>query len=230
MRSRRRYGFIRSGAYQRPSQTGVTGGEAPGGAEKFAAAGGYADGRIFLVTDNAPLLALKFSRPDGTVLWDSEMQTFALNYSATSAPAAGARATLVITGTRGGGRGDARGVIVALRSGTAKRGWRFLGRFPAGRRAGPEQPGKGQKGIEMAGGVGRGFTGCTCSHNETLFWQLGGIGEDPNCDGHAAATPFISGPAFWGPSRAKRTRESFKWALPDDAADLWDWDTGPEDP
>ena len=91
---------------------------------------GLSNGKIFMNTDNAHLIAL--DRSTGALLWDSEVADSHFNYSASSAPLA--VGDLVITGTAGGEEG-ARGVLAAFDQATGKEVWRFW-TVPGARRAG----------------------------------------------------------------------------------------------
>jgi alcohol dehydrogenase (cytochrome c) len=193
--------------FQRPRNRGLTGGGAAGPNR----GAGYADGRIFLVTDNAHLLAL--NRADGTLLWDSEIADARLNYSATSAPLP--VGNLVITGTAGGEEG-ARGVIVAYDQATGKEAWRFW-TVPA-----PGEPGsetwKG-KGIEHGGGVAW-FTGVYDAGGSTLYWQSGNPGEDYNGDQRVGDDLYTDCILALDLKTGK-----LKWHYQTTPHDLWDWDT-----
>ena len=76
--------------------------------------------RVFMVTDNAHLIAL--NRFTGELLWDTEMADWRKNYDATSAPLA--VGNLVVSGT-GGGEHGARGFVAAFDQATGKEVWRF---------------------------------------------------------------------------------------------------------
>ena len=193
--------------YQRARNRGLTGGGAAGPNR----GAGYADGRIFLVTDNAHLIAL--NRTDGTLLWDSEIADSRLNYSATSAPLPAGN--LVITGTAGGEEG-ARGVIVAYDQATGKEAWRFW-TIPAAGEPGSETW-KG-KGIEHGGGVAW-FTGVYDPSMETLFWQSGNPGEDYNGDERGGDNLYSDCILALDLKTGK-----LKWHYQTTPHDLWDWDT-----
>jgi alcohol dehydrogenase (cytochrome c) len=92
-------------------------GNAAGGINRGAALG--AD-KLFMVTDNAHIIALSRSR--GKLLWETEMADWHLNYNATSAPLV--VGDLVISGISGGDEG-ARGFLAAFDQATGKEVWRF---------------------------------------------------------------------------------------------------------
>jgi len=102
--------------FQRPRSRGLAG-DAAGGINRGVAVLGT---RVFLVTDNAHLLALDRGR--GKLVWDVEMADSSQNYGATSAPLA--VNDLIISGTSGGDEG-ARGFVAAYRADTGARVWRF---------------------------------------------------------------------------------------------------------
>lgn len=192
--------------YERPRVTGLTGGGAAGPNR----GAGYANGRIFLNTDNAHLIAL--NRSDGSLAWDSEIADSRLNYSATSAPLPVGK--LVITGTAGGEEG-ARGVIVAFDQETGKEAWRFW-TVPA-----PGEPGsetwKG-KGIEHGGGVAW-FTGVYDASTDTVIWQSGNPGEDYNGDERGGDNLYTDCILALDAKTGK-----LKWHYQTTPHDLWDWD------
>src|SRR5215471_17202735 len=102
--------------YGRPLTKGVIG-DAAGAKNRGVAVLGD---RVFLVTDNAHMLALH--RLTGQLLWDTEMADYRQHYGATSAPLV--IKNLVLSGTSGGDEG-ARGFVDAYRVSTGERAWRF---------------------------------------------------------------------------------------------------------
>ena len=102
--------------YRRPRTKGLAG-DAAGGINRGVAVAGD---RVFMVTDNAHILAL--DRFTGALLWDTEMADSRQNYGATSAPLA--VGSLVISGSSGGDEG-ARGFLAAFDQATGKEAWRF---------------------------------------------------------------------------------------------------------
>ena len=102
--------------YSRPRSKNLTG-DAAGGINRGVALLGD---RVFLVTDNAHLLALH--RVTGGLLWDVEMADAHQHYGATSAPLV--VNDLVISGTSGGDEGI-RGFVAAYKASTGERVWRF---------------------------------------------------------------------------------------------------------
>ena len=102
--------------YERPRSKGLSG-DASGGINRGVALLGD---RVFMVTDNAHLLALH--RLTGALLWDTQMADSNQNYGATSAPLV--VKDLVISGTSGGDEGI-RGFVSAYSAATGQRVWRF---------------------------------------------------------------------------------------------------------
>ena len=102
--------------YQRARTKGIAGNAAIG----FNRGVAWKGDRIFMLTDNAHLLAI--NRFNGELLWDTEMADWHLNYNGTSAPLV--VGDLVISGTAGGDEG-ARGFLAAYDQSTGKQAWRF---------------------------------------------------------------------------------------------------------
>ena len=101
--------------FKRPRTKGLAG-DAAGGINRGVAVAGD---RLFMVTDHAHLLAL--NRFTGTVLWETVLADWQLNYGATSAPLA--IGSLVVSGTSGGDEGI-RGFLAAYDQATGKEAWR----------------------------------------------------------------------------------------------------------
>lgn len=102
--------------YRRPRTQGITGNAAIG----FNRGVAWEGERIFLLTDNAHLLAL--SRANGELLWETTMADSKQNYNGTSAPLTANG--LVISGTAGGDEG-VRGFVAAYDQATGKEVWKF---------------------------------------------------------------------------------------------------------
>jgi PQQ-dependent dehydrogenase (methanol/ethanol family) len=102
--------------FSRPPSKGLVG-DASSGINRGVAVLGD---RVFLVTDNAHLLALH--RVTGALLWDVEMADSRHHYGATSAPLV--VGNLVISGVSGGDEGI-RGFLAAYKAETGERAWRF---------------------------------------------------------------------------------------------------------
>jgi len=102
--------------YQRARTKGITGNAAAG----FNRGVAWAGDRIFMLSDNAHLMAL--DRFNGELLWETEMADWHQNYNGTSAPLV--VGNLVISGTAGGDEG-VRGFVAAFDQATGKEAWRF---------------------------------------------------------------------------------------------------------
>ena len=192
--------------YQRPRTRGITGGGA-GGANRGAS---YANGKVFMNTDDAHLIAL--DRADGALLWESQVADSHFNYSASSAPLA--VGDLVVTGTAGGEEG-ARGVLAAFDQKTGKEVWRFW-TVPA--TGGPLSETWKGKGIAH-GSATAWFTGIYDASTDTLFWQTGNPGEDYNGDDRLGDNLYSDCIHALDPKTV-----NLKWHYQTTPHDLWDWD------
>ena len=197
--------------YSRPRTKNLVG-NAAGGINRGVALAGD---RVFLVTDNAHLLAL--DKLTGSLLWDTEMADWHLNYNATSAPLA--VADLVISGSAGGDEG-ARGFIAAFSQTTGKEVWRFW-----------TVPGPGEPGSETWSGKdyehpasAAWFTGSYDEQMGTLFWPVGNPGPDLNGDRRKGDNLYSSSTVALDVRTGK-----LKWHYQYTPHDVWDWDaTQPE--
>ena len=193
--------------FQRPRTRGLIG-NAAGGMNRGVALAGD---KVYMVTDNAHLVALK--RADGEVAWEIEMADWHKNYNATSAPII--VGNLVITGTAGGEEG-ARGFVAAWDKDTGKEVWRFW-TVPL-----PGEPGSETwqgKGIEHGGAVAW-FTGVYDAETDTVFWQAGNPGEDYNGDDRLGDDLYSDCILAVDAKTGK-----LKWHYQTTPHDLWDWDT-----
>jgi alcohol dehydrogenase (cytochrome c) len=166
--------------YSRPRTPGLAG-DAATGINRGAAALGD---RVFMVTDNAHLIAL--SRDKGELLWDVEMADSRQNYGATGAPLvvsvggckpATEDCDLVIAGVSGGDEG-VRGFLDAYRASTGARAWRFW-TVPA-----PGEPGSETwigRAIEH-GCAATWLTGTYDPESHLLYWPTGNPCPDYNGD------------------------------------------------
>ncbi len=155
--------------YERPRSKGLSG-DAAGGINRGVAVLGN---RVFMVTDNAHLIAL--DSLTGTLLWDTQMADSNANYGATSAPLV--VEDLVVSGTSGGDEGI-RGFVSAYRASTGERVWRFW-TIPA-----PGEPAAATwvgRAIEH-GCAATWLTGTYDPETGTLFWPVGNPCPDFNGD------------------------------------------------
>jgi len=154
--------------FQRPRTKGLAGNGAGGFNRGVASAGD----RVFMVTDNAHIIAL--NRFTGELIWEKEMADWHLNYSATSAPLVAG--DLVLSGTAGGENG-ARGFLAAFRISDGTEAWRFW-TVPKPGEPGSETWGSA-KALEHPSGPAW-FTGSYDPELDMVFWQSGNPGPDYN--------------------------------------------------
>ncbi len=155
--------------YRRPRTQGITGNAAIG----FNRGVAWEGERIFLLTDNAHLLAL--SRTNGELLWETTMADSKQNYNGTSAPLTANG--LVISGTAGGDEG-VRGFVAAYDQATGKEAWKFW-----------TVPSPGQPGAQEVENTWQGankehrsgatwMTGTYDAALGLLYWPVGNPGPD----------------------------------------------------
>ena len=192
--------------FERPRGKGLSG-DASGGINRGVALLGD---RVFMVTDNAHLLALH--RLTGALLWDTQMADSNQNYGATSAPLV--VKDLVISGTSGGDEGI-RGFVSAYSAATGQRVWRFW-TVP-----GPDDPAAATW-VGHAGEHGCAATWLTGTYDvetDTLFWPTGNPCPDFNGDERR-------GDNLYSDSVLALTPETgvLKWHYQFTPHDLHDWD------
>ncbi|MDQ6699072.1 MAG: PQQ-dependent dehydrogenase, methanol/ethanol family [Acidobacteriota bacterium] len=167
-------------------------------------------GRVFMVTDNAHLIAI--NRSTGELLWESEMADSRENYAATSAPLI--VGDLVVSGIAGGD-GGVRGFLAAFDQNTGKEAWRFW-----------TIPGAGEPGSETwhgrnfahPGGA-TWFTGSYDAESGALFWQVGNPGPDHNGDEREGDNLYSDSVIALDGKTGK-----LKWHYQFTPHDEWDWD------
>ena len=151
--------------FQRARTRGLAGNAAFG----FNRGVAWAGDRIFLLTDNAHLIAL--SRSNGELLWETEMADWHQNYNGTEAPLV--VDNLVVSGTAGGDEG-ARGFVAAYDQATGKEVWRFW-TVPQ-----PGEPGsetwKGADSEHRSGATW--MTGTYDPRLDLVYWPVGNPGPD----------------------------------------------------
>jgi len=192
--------------YSRPRTTGLFGNAAAGINRGVALSGN----RVFMVTDNAHLIAL--DKVTGSLLWDTEMADWHVNYNATSAPLAAG--DLVISGTAGGDEG-ARGFVAAFSQAAGKEVWRAW-TVPA-----PGEPGSetwAGKDLDHPGSAAW-FTGTYDEQLGTVFWQTGNPGNDLNGDGRRGDNLYSCSILALDVRTGK-----LKWHYQYMPHDVWDWD------
>jgi alcohol dehydrogenase (cytochrome c) len=188
---------------KRPRTKGIAG----GGANRGAAVAGE---RVFMVTDNAHLLAL--NRFTGDVLWETELADWRQNYAASSAPLPAGN--LIVSGVSGGEHG-ANGFVAAFDQDTGKEVWRFW-TVPK-----PGTPGSETwrgKDIDH-GGAPTWFTGSYDATLDTVYWPTGNPAKE--YDGSDRQGDNLYASSILALDRKSGT---LKWYYQFTPHDLWDWD------
>jgi alcohol dehydrogenase (cytochrome c) len=192
--------------YVRPQSKNLTG-DAGGGINRGVAVLGD---RVFMVTDNAHLLALH--RLNGALLWDVQMADSHQHYGSTSAPLI--VGDLVIAGFSGGDEGI-RGQLNAFRASTGEHVWRFWS-IPA-----PGDPeAKTWIGRALEHGCGATWLTGTYDHEtDTLIWPIGNPCPDFNGDERKGDNLYTDSVIALDPKSGK-----LKWHYQFTPHDLHDWD------
>ena len=192
--------------YSRPRTQGLAGDAASGINRGVATLGD----RVFMVTDNAHLIAL--GRDTGELLWDVEMADSRQNYGATGAPLA--VNDLVISGVSGGDEGI-RGFLDAYRASTGERVWRFW-TVPA-----PGEPGSETwigRAIEH-GCAATWLTGTYDPESKLLYWPTGNPCPDYNGDERKGDNLYSSSVLALDADTGR-----LRWQYQFTPHDLHDWD------
>jgi len=192
--------------FKRPRSKGLAG-DAAGGINRGAAVSG---GRLFMVTDDARLLAL--NRFTGDVLWETRMADPRQNYGATSAPlVVGKR---VIVGPSGGDEGI-RGFVAAFDADTGKEAWRFW-TVPK-----PGEPGaETWIGTDVEHRCGAAWlTGTYDPDLDTVYWPTGNPCPDYDGSQRAGDNLYTDSILALDPSTGR-----LKWHFQYTPHDIWDWD------
>jgi len=192
--------------FTRPRSQGLAGDAASGINRGVAVLGD----RVFLVTDNAHLLALH--RLTGQLLWNVEMADSHQNYGATGAPLV--VGDLVISGVSGGDEG-VRGFLDAYQAATGEHAWRFW-TIPA-----PGEPGSETwSGRAMEHGCGTTWlTGTYDPEARLLYWPTGNPCPDYNGDERKGDNLYTASVVALDPATGK-----LKWHYQFTPHDLHDWD------
>jgi len=192
--------------YGRPRSQGLAGDAASGINRGVAILGD----RVFMVTDNAHLLALH--RFTGQLLWDVEMADSHQNYGSTSAPLV--VNDLVAAGVSGGDEGI-RGFVDAYKASTGEHAWRFW-----------TIPARGEPGSETWGGRaiehGCGATWLTGTYDpeaRLLYWPTGNPCPDYNGGERQGDNLYTASVLALEPETGK-----MKWYYQFTPHDLHDWD------
>ncbi|MDX1978961.1 MAG: PQQ-binding-like beta-propeller repeat protein [Bryobacteraceae bacterium] len=192
--------------YRRRRTPGVIG-DAGAGINRGVAVAGN---RLFMVTDNAHLLAL--NRFKGALEWDTEMADFRQNYGATAAPLT--VGNLVISGISGGDEG-VRGFLAAYDQTTGKEAWRFW-TVPA--RGEPLAETWKGKALEH-GCAATWLTGTYDAGLDLLYWPTGNPCPDYNGD-ERQGDNLYSDTILALESKTGKLRWHYQYT----PHDLWDWD------
>ena len=192
--------------FKRPRSTGLAG-DAASGINRGAA---VADDRVFMVTDDARLLAL--NRFTGELVWETRMADPRQNYGATSAPLVVGK--LVIVGPSGGDEGI-RGFVAAFDTETGKEEWRFW-TVPKSGEPGSET----WSGTDVAHRCGAAWmTGTYDPALETLYWPTGNPCPDYDGSQRKGDNLYTDSILALEPATGR-----LKWHFQYTPHDLWDWD------
>ena len=203
--------------YQRP-RSRETRGDPSRGTNRGVAVSGD---RVFLVTDNAHLIALH--RVTGALLWESALaadiagQPYARNYGNTSAPIA--VGDLVVAGISGGDLGM-RGFLDAYRADTGERVWRFW-TVPASGEPLAKTSWQGTALERFGGGGGTWMTGTYDPETDTVFWGVGNPYPAMNGDERKGDNLYTASVLALEAKTGK-----YKWHYQFTPHDLFDWDGG----
>ncbi len=193
--------------FKRPRTKGLAG-DAAGGINRGVAVAGD---RLFMVTDHAHLLAL--NRFTGTLLWESVIADWRLNYGATSAPLVVGK--LVVSGTSGGDEGI-RGFLAAFDQETGKETWRLW-----------SVPARGEPGSETWKGkdidhpcAATWLTGTYDSELDLLYWPTGN--PCPDHDGSQRIGDNLYSDSVLA---IRAATGKLAWYFQYTPHDVWDWDS-----
>ena len=194
--------------FSRPRSTGLRGDAAIG----FNRGAAVLGSRVFLVTDNAHLVAV--SRINGALLWEVVLpENTALPYGGTMAPLV--VGDLVIAGVSGGDEGI-RGFIAAYRVDTGEQAWRFWTVPARGEPA--SDTWKGSADLEKGGGA-TWLTGSYDAETDTLFWPTGNPYPDTDGSERQGDNLYTDAVVALDAKTGK-----LRWHYQFTPHDLWDWD------
>ena len=192
--------------YSRARTQGIAGNASLG----FNRGVAWAGDRIFMLTDNAHMIAL--NRFNGELLWETEMADWHQNYNGTSAPLA--VGNLVISGTAGGDEG-VRGFVAAYDQSTGKEVWHFWTVPLAGE---PNSETWKGKDVEHRSGA-TWMTGTYDASLDTLYWPVGNPGPDYTGDERQGDNLYTDSILALDPKTGK-----LKWYYQFTPHDVHDWD------
>ncbi len=192
--------------YSRPASKRLVG-DAAGGINRGVALLGD---RLFLVTDNAHLLAVH--RLTGALLWDIEMAPSSAHYGSTAAPLV--VRDMVVAGVSGGDEGI-RGFLAAYKPSTGERVWRF---WTIPTRTDPEARTWIGRALEHGCGA-TWMTGSYDASTDTLVWPVGNPCPDFNGDERKGDNLYTDSVVALDPASG-----NLKWHYQFTPHDLHDWD------
>jgi PQQ-dependent dehydrogenase (methanol/ethanol family) len=194
--------------FSRPRSTGLRGDAAIG----FNRGAAVLGSRVFLVTDNAHLVAV--SRVNGALLWEVTLpENTQQPYGGTMAPLV--VGDLVIAGVSGGDEGI-RGFLAAYRVNTGEQVWRFW-TVPVRGEPGSETW-KGSVDLEKGGGA-TWLTGTYDAETNTLFWPTGNPYPDTDGSERQGDNLYTNSILALDAKTGK-----LRWHYQFTPHDLWDWD------
>jgi alcohol dehydrogenase (cytochrome c) len=192
--------------YRRARTPGITGLAALGVNRGVAIAGD----RVFMVTDNAHMIAL--NRFTGALLWETEMVDWHQGYNANAAPLI--VGNLVVSGISGGDDG-VRGFLAAYDQTSGKEAWRFWTTPRAGEPGSETWQGTG---LDHPGGA-TWMTGTYDKQLDTLYWPVGNPGNDMIGDFRLGDNLYTDSVVALDPATGK-----LKWYFQFTPHDLHDYD------
>jgi PQQ-dependent dehydrogenase (methanol/ethanol family) len=193
-------------SYSRRLTDGVMG-DAGAGTNRGAAILGD---RVFIVTDNANLLAL--DRLTGQLLWEADMADHRDHYGGTLAPLV--VNDLVIAGVGGGDEGI-RGFLAAYKADTGEEAWRFWTVPLPGEPLSETWVGS----VLPHGCAGTWLTGTYDPELDLLYWPTGNPCPDMNGDERKGDNLYSDSILAIEPSTGK-----LRWHYQYTPHDLYDWD------
>jgi alcohol dehydrogenase (cytochrome c) len=192
--------------FRRARTAGIAGNAALGFNRGVAVSGN----RVFMLTDNAHMIAL--DRSTGSLLWETEMADSRLNYNGTCAPLV--VGNLVISGTAGGDEG-VRGFVAAYNTDTGKEVWRFWTVPNAGEPGSETWQGKL---TEHRGGASW-MTGTYDPQLDLIYWPTGNPGSDYNGDDRQGDNLYTDSVVALEAKTGK-----LRWHFQFTPHDIHDWD------
>jgi alcohol dehydrogenase (cytochrome c) len=192
--------------FRRKRTKGVAG-DAGGGINRGVA---IHEDRVFLVTDNAHLIAL--DRASGSIRWEIEMADWRQNYGSTSAPLVAG--DLVIAGVSGGDEG-VRGFVAAYRITDGKLAWKFWTIPKPGEPLSETWQGKAL----THGCASTWLTGTYDPELDLVFWPTGNPCPDFNGDERLGDNLYSDSVLA-----LDQTTGKLRWYFQFTPHDLYDWD------